>query len=100
MIRIAAREQAEGMRWGKCELVHVGEALLERSTRAAQIAQLLDAAERKDDARIAAMQLDDVQIVVAVGEERLIVQRLDVVALHRGLAQHLPVAPRRRTRSC
>ena len=73
------------------ELVDVGDAPLRAPLLARHGAQLLDATEGKDDARIAAVQLDHVQIVVAIGEERLIVQRLDVVALHRGLAQHLPV---------
>src|ERR671911_642562 len=37
------------------------------------------------------MQLDHVQVVVAVGIEGLTVQGLDVIALHRGLADQLPV---------
>lgn len=73
------------------QLVDVGHHAPEAAFFPRDLPQLLDPAEREDDAGIAAVDLDHVQIVEAVGVERLIVQGLDVIALHRGLADQLPV---------
>ena len=67
------------------DLVDQGHHATERSVLLRHVAESLDSPEREANARIGALRLDDIQIVVPVGKKRLGVGWLDVVTLKRTL---------------